>query len=127
MIAVDTNVVVRLLARDDDDQTHRARRLFERSSIWIGKTVILETEWVMRRIYELPQDEFADAIEALDGLPNVQLEDRFDVLQAVEWVRDGFGFADALHLAGCEGRQFASFDRALARKALKAGLDFVTP
>ena len=46
MTAVDTNVVVRLLAQDDPKQTAAARALFSAGSIWIAKTVLLETAWV---------------------------------------------------------------------------------
>ena len=50
MIAVDTNVVVRLLAQDDPKQA-AARTLFAAGPIWIAKTVLLETEWELRTVY----------------------------------------------------------------------------
>ena len=53
MIAVDTNVLVRLLTGDDPAQTQRSVELFAQESILIPKTVLLETEWVLRYSYEL--------------------------------------------------------------------------
>ena len=51
MLAVDTNVLVRFLARDDTGQTARADHLLRVNRIWIPKTVLLETEWVLRNSY----------------------------------------------------------------------------
>lgn len=52
IIAVDTNVVVRLLTQDDDDQYQRSLALFQaEASILILTTVILETAWVLRAVY----------------------------------------------------------------------------
>jgi predicted nucleic-acid-binding protein len=53
VIAVDTNVVIRLLTGDDQDQATLARELFETETIWLSKTLILEAEWVLRRLYGL--------------------------------------------------------------------------
>ena len=53
MIAIDTNILVRLVTRDDDAQAKRAAALFEREAIYVGKTVLLETEWVLHFSYEL--------------------------------------------------------------------------
>ncbi len=48
MISVDTNVVVRLLTGDDQNQFKKAKALFEKAKIGIMTTVILECEWVLR-------------------------------------------------------------------------------
>ena len=53
MIAADTNVIVRLLTDDEPRQTAQARRLFETETIFLPKTVLLEAEWVLRRLYRL--------------------------------------------------------------------------
>ena len=51
MTAVDTNVVVRLLTGDDPKQAAAARALFRSRQIWVAKTVLLETGWVLRSLY----------------------------------------------------------------------------
>ncbi len=48
MTAVDTNIVVRLLTGDDARQAAQAAALFRSEDIWLSKSVILETEWVLR-------------------------------------------------------------------------------
>ena len=50
MLAVDTNVVVRFLTGDEPAQAERARSIFEREAVLLLKTVMLETEWVLRRV-----------------------------------------------------------------------------
>ncbi len=118
MIAVDTNVLVRLIAADDPRQLALARNLFEQESVFIAKTVLLETEWVLRTGYRVAPEILAAAIRALLGLSNVTMEDRSAVGQALDWYDSGFDFADALHLASsARATGFATFDRKFERLA----------
>jgi len=118
MIAVDTNVVVRFLVRDDAKQAARAAELIRSNEIWISKTVLLETEWVLRSLYRFSPQSLAGALRALAGLERVFLEDETAVAKALEWFREGLDFADALHLASAgNASQFATFDGKLARQA----------
>ena len=73
MIAVDTNVVVRLLTQDDEQQYNKSFKLFQKQDIFIPDTVILETEWVLRFAYRFKPNEICIAFRNLLGLPNVQL------------------------------------------------------
>ena len=118
MIAVDTNVVVRLLTGDDLAQLERARALFETETIFLPKSVILETEWVLRTLYGKSSREIAHALAALVALPQVRCEDTAAISAALELLRHKLDFADALHLASSyAARRFATFDRALVRRA----------
>jgi predicted nucleic-acid-binding protein len=118
MLAVDTNVVVRYLVRDDPAQTAKADKLFHSQPILLLKTVLLETEWVLRYRYKFDRQAIAAALRALVGLPDVHLEDAPLVVQAFDWFRGGMDFADAMHLAGSgTANRFATFDRALATSA----------
>ena len=120
MIAVDTNVVVRLLVGDDQKQAERARLLFERNSIAISSTVLLETEWVLRGAYEFAPDAICSSFLKLFGLPQVTLLPRGHARAALAGYRQGLDFADALQLAGAvTASQFATFDRALVKAAAK--------
>ena len=62
MRAVDTNVLVRFLTRDDQQQAARARKVMEQG-VFIPKTVLLETEWVLRYTYEFDRTAVAEALE----------------------------------------------------------------
>jgi predicted nucleic-acid-binding protein len=115
MLAVDTNVVVRYLARDDARQTAQADELFRSQQILILKTVLLETEWVLRYSYGFDRGLIGAALRGVAGLPNVTIEDAAAVSHALDWFDDGMGFADALHVAGSAGAdQFVTFDRKLS-------------
>jgi predicted nucleic-acid-binding protein len=118
MIAVDTNVLVRVLTNDDPPQAARAIKLLRSSPVWVARTVLLETEWVLRHAYGLDVAAIVRAFRLLAGVPRIELEDRDVVLRAIAWHADGMDFADALHLAGSVGaRAFATFDRGLAKAA----------
>ena len=120
MLAVDTNVLVRLLVNDDARQGAAARRLFESDEIWIGVTVLLETAWVLESIYDLSADETVKALQRLLGLPNVRAEDPGAVAAALDAAGKGLELADALHLVRTPpGADFVTFDQVLAKRGKK--------
>ena len=115
VIAIDTNVIVRVLTGDDAEQLGRVRALLGREDLFVSTTVLLEAEWVLRKIYRL---EAHPALEAFLGLPKMHLEQPQQVNHAFKLARQGFDFADALHhaaaaAAGCDS--LLTFDRAFAR------------
>jgi predicted nucleic-acid-binding protein len=63
MIAVDTNVIVGLLTEDDPQQTAYAASLFAANQIWIAKTVILETNWVLKSVQRFRPETVREALE----------------------------------------------------------------
>lgn len=118
MIAIDTNVVVRFLTRDDPEQADRAKALLLAQPVYLSKTVLLESEWVLRSGYRLARDAIAAAFRALLGLPDAAVEDPSVVAQALAWYDGGLDFADALHLASSlPAGTFATFDEPLIRRA----------
>jgi predicted nucleic-acid-binding protein len=117
MLAVDTNVVVRLLVNDDARQGAAARRLFESDEIWIGVTVLLETAWVLESVYDLSAGETVKTLRRLLGLPNVRAEDSGAVAAALDAAGRGLELTDALQLVRTpEDTEFVTFDRALAKR-----------
>ena len=122
MIAADTNVVVRLLAGDDPAQAERAKALFASETIFLSKTVMLETEWVLRRLYGTGRAETLNALGGLASLPNVRCEDDATLVDALAWARQGLDFADALHLASSRtAARFATFDEHFVKRARGVG------
>ncbi len=124
MISVDTNILVRYVTNDDPSQAKLALAVLARKEdIFIAKTVLLETEWVLRAVYELPVKSTQRAILHVLGLPNVIVEDSQEVAQALEYYEKGLDFADALHVASsCDADVFITFDSALIKKGLKLGV-----
>ncbi len=84
MIALDTNVVVRLVMNDDPAQTRRARNLLEARTALILPTVLLETEWVLRGAYEIERAAIAGAIRKLLGRRNIAVGNAEAVAHALE-------------------------------------------
>jgi predicted nucleic-acid-binding protein len=126
VVAVDTNVVVRLLTGDDARQAARASALFRAEEIWLSKSVILETEWVLRSLYRFRGDRLCAAMLALTSLPKVRVEDPAAVSRALGWTSLGMDFADALHLASrSESANFVSFDEKLVKRAKGLGVTAV--
>jgi predicted nucleic-acid-binding protein len=124
--AVDTNVLVRYLVADDAAQFRHARRVMESGGVFVAKSVLLETEWVLRRALALKRPQLLAVLDGLAGAAEVELEDRVTVLRAIEGFRAGMDFADALHVASRgPAADFVTFDRDLASAARKAGVEGV--
>jgi predicted nucleic-acid-binding protein len=120
MRAVDTNVLVRALVRDDPAQAAKSEALLGNAQVFVPVTVILELEWVLRSRYGFAPKRVAKALEMLAGLGNVVLHERDSVLAATQRVTQGWDFADALHHAlsvGCD--DFVTLDADLARRAAR--------
>ena len=122
MRGIDTNIVIRLLTADDQKQAKAARKIVEGNEIFLGVTVLLEAEWVLRGGYGFAPDEIARALRGLAGLPGIQVEEPAHMALALDWMEHGMDFADALHLArSAECTEFLTFDRKFARRAAKSG------
>jgi len=118
MIAVDTNVLVRMITRDDPEQAAAAAAALTGQSLWIPKTVLLELEWVLRYCYELDRQSVQRALSSLVRLRRAMIEDRSCVELAIGLHEHGMDLADALHLASSAcARTFVTFDRKLVKKA----------
>jgi predicted nucleic-acid-binding protein len=118
MLAVDSNVIVRYLTRDDPEPYAKASALIGSEDVYVCTTVLLETEWVLRRGYRFTRERIITALVAFAGQPRVTLEDATLAAKALDWAHSGMDFADALHLARAEGCEaFVSFDRLFAAAA----------
>jgi len=122
MLAIDTNVVVRYLVGDEVKQAARARALIDRSDVFVTTTVLLQSEWVLRSVYGFEAARLAQALTAFAGLPHVTLENPALAANALQWMKAGLDFADALHLASAEDCEaFVSFDASFVKAAKAAG------
>ena len=99
MTAIDTNIIVRFLTGDDQKQFTKAKQVFSQQKLFIPDTVLLESEWVLRFAYQFTPLEINNAFTSLLGLPNVMTDKPLQLIQTLEMHKDGFDFADALHLA----------------------------
>ncbi len=123
MIALDTNLLARLLLRDDKRQYARVVQLLAGQQDFTAPvSVMLELVWVL----EVNDCSAADIVRGLNlllGLPNFKPRQADALRQALQGYAQGLDFADALHLALSHGSQeLATFEKTFARKAGKLGL-----
>jgi predicted nucleic-acid-binding protein len=119
MRAVDTNLVVRLIVRDDPEQV-RAAEKFVASGAWVSHLVLTETTWVLDAVYERSADQIATAVEMLLNHEHLTLQDTDVVSCALEQYRQrpALGFSDCLvlEIARKAGHlPLGTFDRNLAK------------
>lgn len=122
MISLDTNVVLRLIVRDDAEQAERAMRLVSASTCFVADTVLLETAWMLRSLFGPDRARIHAALVGIVGLENVVVADPERIRLALQWFGEGLDFADALHLAGSQhASSFVTFDRRMLRRAKGRG------
>lgn len=121
MIALDTNVLVRVLVDDPDAarQCTAARRLVAAAdTLWLPLIVTAETLWVLHRSYKLPKPAIAAALGELLAHPRYRLESEALLRAALaHFIASPIEFGDALALASSEaaGALLHSFDRKLGK------------
>lgn len=119
MRAVDTNVLVRMLARDDPRQA-RAADEFVTAGAWVSLLALAETIWVMTTVYERDAAEIGASVEQLLNHKDLILEDRDVVAAALETFRSqprpGFTDCLLLEVARKAGHlPLGTFDRNLSK------------
>lgn len=124
MIAVDTNIIVRFLVRDDETQAEAAYRRLKRAetdreSLFVPLVVLLETIWVLGSAYGKSRNEVLDCIEDMRRMPVFEFEKDGAVERLLADGRSsGADLADVLiaHSAqanGCEAG--ITFDKGAAK------------
>ena len=124
MLGLDTDVLVRLLVRDDEARFEKARKLILREAIagrrvFVSQRVLLETEWVLHSRYGLPKNLLIEAVSGLLDATDIRFEDEAAIEEALFiWKDAAADFADCLIGAqnrrpGC--RATATFDLKAAK------------
>ena len=119
MRAVDTDVLVRLVVRDDADQVRVAEE-FVASGAWVSHLVLAETMWVLDAVYERTPEQIATAVDMLLNHQQISVQDSDVVAAAIESFRKrpSLGFSDCLVLESARkvgNLPLGTFDRELAK------------
>lgn len=123
MIALDTNVLVRFLVVDDEEQSRRAAALVQGAvergeELFLSDIVMCETVWVLARAYGLSRGKIAEALGRLLRARSVVFDSSDRLARALEAYRNGPGdFADYVireQARAAGAAAVATFDRALA-------------
>src|SRR5437764_1148016 len=123
MIGLDTNVLVRYLAQDDAIQSLRATQIIERLTEegpgFISLVTMVETVWVLDRVYGVSNHEIAAAVERILQADTLLVQNEQEAFNAMIALKTGVGsFSDALigalgEWAGCTAT--LTFDRKAKR------------
>lgn len=122
MIAVDTDVLVRLFVADEPAQAAKAQRLFDEAAerdvaIWVSDTVWVELVWTLSRAYARDRCDIVKALRALSSHATATLESPAAVRSATDAFEHGpADFADCLlamkaQTVGCD--RLATCDRGM--------------
>ncbi len=119
MRAVDTNLLVRLIVRDDPKQIEAAET-FVAQGAWVSQLVLAETIWVLDAVHERTAVQLAAAIEMLLNHEHLSIQDADVVERALDAfrARPALGFSDCLvlEIARKAGHlPLGTFDRGLGR------------
>jgi predicted nucleic-acid-binding protein len=115
--AIDTNVLVRYLVRDDEAQVAAADQVL-RQSCYLSLTVLLESVWLLASRFALSREAISAALKELVSLPSITTVDDNLVLWAIMRFKSGSDFADMVHLL--DGRladEFITFDQGVFKAA----------
>jgi predicted nucleic-acid-binding protein len=121
MRAIDTNVLVRLITRDDLRQAEAADHFVEKGA-WVSVLALAEAAWVLGTVYGFSAAQLVTALEMLLNHKDLTLQDSDVVAAALDLFRSrpALGFSDCLmlHLARRAGHlPLGTFDRALGKTA----------
>ena len=123
MIALDTNVLLRLIVREDEEQAEAAEKLLRRLTLeepgFVCREVLVELVRVLERYYRFERDEIATVLNELVVVAAVEIECASDVAEATGgYRRGGADFADRMIAAAARRAGAVSlytFDRKAAR------------
>jgi len=119
MRAIDTNLLVRLLTRDNEEQVARAEAFVSKGA-WIQHVVLAEATWVLETVYELGAISIAQAIEMILNHEHLTVQDAAVVATALAQYRRkpsmGFSACLVLEVARKIGYlPLGTFDRRLGK------------
>ena len=119
MRAIDTNVLVRLIVRDEPVQVGKAES-FVAQGVWVSQLVLAETVWVLESVYGLSRRQVGTVIAMLLEHDHLTLQDEDAIRRAhAAFERDGAaGFTDCLIVEAARKAghlPVGTFDRAMSR------------
>jgi predicted nucleic-acid-binding protein len=120
MKAIDTNILIRFLVRDDEEQANAVYRIFrqaesDKSSFFVPTLVLLETIWVLASVYDISRQDTIDAIKDLIQMPILEFEARPAVQKFIDSAQESMtDLPDLLigqiaRFSGCE--RVLTFDK----------------
>jgi predicted nucleic-acid-binding protein len=123
VIALDTNILLRLLLDDDEKQANIARSLVADSPCFVSDTVLLEVSWVLLKSLRMPRSAVYEALLALISSETLNFDNRNSLETTLHRFQQGMDLPDAMHLMRAEAvsaTSLATFDQAFIKAAQTA-------
>ncbi len=123
MPSVDSNILLRYIVKDNQEQAESARRFLDKLTPqqpgFICREVIQEFVWVLERTYKFPREQIAELVFGLTSTAGFVVETTDDIANAAElYAQTNDDFSDLMILAAAErvgAKPLYTFDRKLAR------------
>lgn len=121
MTGLDTNVLVRYLAQDDEEQLRAvlAMLLKKNATFFVPDLVLVEVDWVLTSLYDWTADEVAEALGRLLTVHNLIFEDEGRIRGALRALRQGADLSDELIVDRCRDvgcKTLATFDKGIVKR-----------
>ncbi len=121
MTALDNNILVRYLTQDDDEQFQKVLQMLnrKRTVFFVWDLVLVETDWILRSLYDWNHDEVVEAFARLTSIHNLAFENEARLRSSLKALREGADLADELILRACRdhgAKTFATFDKGIIRR-----------
>ncbi len=124
MKALDTNILIRFLVRDDEKQAQAVYRLFKntetrRDTLFVPLLVVLETIWVLEAVYDVGREDILDAFETLLLMPLFVFEDQQAIRAFIASAKDAKAdlsdllIAASASFSGCDS--ILTFDKTASK------------
>ena len=127
MIGIDTNILVRYITQDDQQQSKKASHFIEtqltkESPGIISKIVLCELAWVLSTAYTYPKKQIAEVIQQILITQEFLIEDSENAFKALKLYQNkSAGFADCF-LAQTHQVIGAEYTISFDKKGLKSKL-----
>ncbi len=120
MKALDTNVLIRFLVRDDERQAKAVYRIFKQAEsdnefLFIPLLVLLETVWVLESVFKISRMDILDSVDKLLLMPILEFEGQSMIMTFVSSAREtkidlsDLLIAHSAKFSGCE--RVLTFDK----------------
>lgn len=121
MTGLDTNVLVRYLAQDDEPQLRSVLTLLLKkgATFFVPDLVLVETDWVLSTLYEWTPEEVAEAFGRLLNVHNLTFENEGRIRAALRAMRQGADLSDELIIVRCRDmgcKTVATFDKGITKR-----------
>jgi len=127
MKALDTNVLIRFLVKDDEKQANTVYKIFKKAemnkdTLFVPLLVVLEVVWVLESVYDVTRQEVLDSFESLLLMPILEFEAQVAVRRFILSARESnldlpdLLIATSAQLSGCDS--VLTFDKAASKSKL---------